>query len=308
MGAPLFLSVILEQKLLRKLMKRIITLLFLFFPFVALIWGIYDSVKNGLDPFYIYMFGAFYMPTSCGITVGHHRYFTHDSFKTSWLVEFFLAVCGTMAIQGRLREWVGNHKDHHWHSDRKGDPHSPHEGFGDNFWGLCKGFLFAQFGWLLSHTPSASVRKLKLSPVAEFVDRTTPVWYALSGILPATIGYLHTLTWEGAWLGFLWGGLIRLFALSHSTWLVNSYCHLFGRRKFDSRDKSTDSFLVALLTNGEGFHNGHHAFPKSALHGIDHRGIDVSYLIIKTMEFFGLVWNVRVPSPMEIEAKRLKKV
>ena len=119
------------------------------------------------------------------------------------------------------------------------------------------------------------------------------------------LGALLTWTWTGALLGFIWGGLVRIFFVHHATWSINSVCHLWGRRPFKSRDHSRNNFLFGVVGLGEGWHNNHHAFPASARHGLRWWELDLSYLVIEALRVVGLAWRVRLPGPRALAAKRL---
>jgi stearoyl-CoA desaturase (delta-9 desaturase) len=137
------------------------------------------------------------------------------------------------------------------------------------------------------------------------IDRVYYVWVILSLAIPTAIGGLATFSWYGALLGLLWGGLARICIGHHITWSVNSVCHMFGRREFRTTDRSTNNLIVGVLAWGEGWHNNHHAFPTSARHGLAWWQLDPSWLLIRLMEKLGLVWDVRLPSPAAMDAKRL---
>ena len=140
--------------------------------------------------------------------------------------------------------------------------------------------------------------------VIVIVSKFFPLWATISLLAPALLGGLITLSWAGALLGFLWGGLARVFLVHHVTWSVNSVCHLWGSKEFRSHDESRNNLIVGILGMGEGWHNTHHAFPTSARHGLSWWQLDVSYWIIRIMSWIGLAWNVKVPSAATIEAKR----
>lgn len=277
----------------------------IFLPPLGFVYGVFEAWKaHGVDLFYLILLFGFYVFTGLGVTIGFHRLFTHSSFKTSNLFRFLFAVLGTMAIQGNVIQWCARHTEHHWKSDKSDDPHSPWK-FGHGFWNLFKGFFHAQFMWLFSAKKpfkGECYRRLSNDAIVKFVDRTTVFWMFLSGAFPATLGYLYDGT-QGAWLGFVWGGLVRVFLLQHVTWSINSYCHIWGIRKFKTNDCSRDSLLFGLLAFGEGFHNGHHAIPSSCRHGFD-TPFDISYQIINLMEKLGLAWGLNRPKPKTIESKR----
>jgi stearoyl-CoA desaturase (delta-9 desaturase) len=219
-------------------------------------------------------------------------------------MEFILAVLGSMAIQGPLLRWVAQHRLHHQRSDMRGDPHSPHL-HGGGFWGLVRGLWHAHLGWIcggdMPHL-NRYIPDLMRSRLLRTVSSLFPLWVLLSMLVPTLIGGLWAGTWTGALLGFIWGGLVRVFCVHHVTWSVNSICHVWGTRPFQCDDQSRNNFVIGVLAFGEGWHNNHHAFPTSARHGLRWWQVDVSYLIIRAMALLGLAWNVKVASPRAMAA------
>jgi stearoyl-CoA desaturase (delta-9 desaturase) len=260
---------------------------------VALAWryGLFGWADLGL------LLGM-YMLAMLGVTVGFHRLFTHRSFETVRPVQFVLGVLGSMTFQGPLLEWVGRHRIHHQHSDRDGDPHSPHAPRRRGFWGRFRAFGHAHIGWAFPAETADLARyapDLRKSHMLRVVSGLFPVWAALGLAIPATIG-LAVGGWWGALTGFLWGGLVRVLLGHHATWAVNSVCHLWGSRPYRSGDESRNNAVVGLLAMGEGWHNNHHAFPTSARHGLCWWQIDLGYYLIRLLERIGLAWKVRLPS------------
>jgi len=137
------------------------------------------------------------------------------------------------------------------------------------------------------------------------MSRLFPLWVVLGLVIPAALGGVLTLSWTGVLLGFIWGGLVRIFLVHHITWSVNSVCHIWGSRPFRSHDHSRNNPIFGVLAFGEGWHNNHHAFPTSARHGLKWWQLDISYLVIRAMAAFGLVSEIRIPTPERIAAKRL---
>ncbi|HUR53025.1 MAG TPA: acyl-CoA desaturase, partial [Gemmataceae bacterium] len=204
-----------------------------------------------------------YVLTALGITVGFHRHFTHKSFETNAVVRFVLAALGSMAIQGSVLRWVAQHRRHHQHSDTPADPHSPHHR-GRGLWGVVRGFYHAHIGWAFQ--PDAAgldryVADLMRHRSVRLASALFPLWIVLGLALPAVLGGVLSGTWAGALLGFLWGGLVRVFLVHHVTWSVNSVCHLWGSRPYPEKDRSRNNLLFGILAMGEGWHNNHHAFP-----------------------------------------------
>jgi stearoyl-CoA desaturase (delta-9 desaturase) len=247
-----------------------------------------------------------YLVTGLGVTVGYHRLFTHKSFGTGRVVTTILAVLGSMAVEGPLLRWVAFHRAHHQHSDGEHDPHSPH-GHGAGVVGVLKGFWNAHTGWILKRSDRALERyagDLRKDPLLRALSRLFPVWIVLGMLIPAVLGGLVTLSWSGALLGFIWGGLVRVLFVHHVTWSVNSVCHLWGTRPFRSRDESRNNAVVGVLALGEGWHNNHHAFPTSARHGLRWWEVDVSWMVIWMLRKTRLAWEVRVPTPERIASRR----
>jgi stearoyl-CoA desaturase (Delta-9 desaturase) len=271
--------------------------------FVA--WQLW-SVALGVSD--LIVFGVMYVSTGLGITVGFHRLFTHRSFKTTPAVRAVLAILGSVAIEGPVISWVSDHRKHHAFSDRYGDPHSPHVDHGHGIKGALKGLGHAHVGWLFIHTQRGRKERyapdLLKDPVVSWVDKTFFVW-AVAGF-PISFG-LGVLIGGSAWTGvtgMLWGGLVRMLVLHHVTYSINSLCHFFGRRPFETDDESRNLAWLAPLSFGEAWHNAHHAFPTSARHGVDRGQIDVSAGVIRVLEKAGLAWDVvRIP-PEKLAAKR----
>jgi stearoyl-CoA desaturase (Delta-9 desaturase) len=266
---------------------------------IALLWGV------AFDWVHLALLGAMYILTGLGITVGYHRLFTHRSFEAPAPVRFALGVLGSMAAQGPVLYWAAVHRCHHRFSDREEDPHSPH-GKGGGAWGVLKGFWHAHMGWLLRPDPPGLTRyvtDLERDRVVRWVSRTCGLWLVLGLVLPGVLGGLLTLSWTGVLLGFLWGGLVRVFLLHHLTWSINSVCHLWGYRTFRTPDQSRNNPVMGLLGLGEGWHNNHHAFPSSARHGLRAWELDTSYLVIRFLEVCRLARAVRIPERERLEAK-----
>lgn len=251
---------------------------------------------------------AMYLLTAIGITIGFHRLLTHRSFQTSKWLEYAFAVLGSMAVQGPVISWVADHRKHHAHTDADGDPHSPHVGHATGVHGVAAGFWHAHAGWLMSNQGRADWRRyapdLYEDPGMRAIARHFIPLVLVSLALPALLGYVVTGTLAGAATGFLWGGLVRIFFVHHVTWSVNSVCHFFGTRRFDTDDRSTNVFWLAIPSLGESWHHNHHAFPRSAVHGLRRREIDLSALIIGALERVGLAQKVVRISP-ERQAERV---
>ena len=285
---------------------RFVNLVAVVLPFVGLILAIALLWDVAFNWTYLVLFFSMYLITAVGITVGYHRYFTHKSFKTPKVVEALLAISGSMAAEGSVLKWASMHRKHHQHSDHEHDPHSPHT-FGGGVLNVLRGFWHAHVGWIFA--PSARdleryVKDLNASPLIRWMSRLFPLWVLLGLAIPAALGGLITLSWSGAGLGLLWGGLVRIFFVHHVTWSINSVCHIWGTRPFRSHDESRNNAILGVLALGEGWHNNHHAFPTSARHGLRWWELDGSYAIIRLMGICGLASDIRVPSRERIEKKR----
>jgi stearoyl-CoA desaturase (Delta-9 desaturase) len=268
---------------------------------IALLWNSLVSARD------LAIAAAMYLLTAVGITVGFHRLLTHRSFQTSKPVEYGFAILGSMAVQGPVISWVADHRKHHAHTDVEGDPHSPHVGHDGGVRGVLAGLWHAHSGWLMSTQGRADwkryARDLYEDRGMRTIGRQFVPLVIVSLALPALAGYLLSGTLAGAATGLLWGGLVRIFFVHHVTWSVNSVCHFLGSRRFDTEDRSTNVFWLALPSLGESWHHNHHAFPRSAVHGLRRWEIDPSALLISAMEKLGLAWNVVRISP-ERQAQR----
>jgi len=251
---------------------------------------------------------ALYLITGFGVTVGFHRYFTHRSFETHRPIRYGLAVAGSLALQGSPIKWVADHRKHHTFTDEEGDPHSPHL-HGPGVKGALSGLYHAHIGWLFETVGQADQRRfardLLDDPGMRAIERAWPALAIGTFVLPFVLGYVVAGSLAGALTALLWGGLVRVFLLHHVTWSINSVCHFFGRRRFESDDHSTNVFWLAPLSFGESWHHNHHAFPRSAFHGLRWWEVDPSALVIRAMERLRLAWNVVRISPEKQREKAL---
>jgi len=260
--------------------RKIVMLVVVVLPFLATLFAIELLWQRAVNWTDLALLVAFNLLAGLGVTVGYHRMLTHRSFQPHPVVKFIFLAFGSMAVEGPALEWAATHIKHHAHSDREGDPHSPVEGF----W-------HAHMGWLFNRSfadPNIYCRNLVKDPIVVFVSRTFIFWVILSLAIPFAIG---------GWTGLLWGGLVRIFLTHHITWSVNSVCHTFGKREFETRDQSRNEWIVGLLGLGEGWHNNHHAFPRSAFHGLHWWQFDLSGYVIWTLERVGLARDVYRVSP-----------
>jgi stearoyl-CoA desaturase (delta-9 desaturase) len=276
-------------------------------PFVATLAAIVLLWNSLVSPADLAIAAAMYLLTAIGITVGFHRLLTHRSFQTSKPIEYVFAVLGSMAVQGPVISWVADHRKHHAHTDEEGDPHSPHVGHGDGVRGVLSGLWHAHSGWLMSTQGRADWKRyapdLYEDRGMRLIGRRFVPLILLSLAIPTLAGYLLSGTLTGAAAGLLWGGLVRIFFVHHITWSVNSVCHFLGSRRFKTDDRSTNVFWLSLPSLGESWHHNHHAFPRSAVHGLKRSELDPSALVIAAMEKLGLAWNV-VRIPPERQAQK----
>lgn len=298
-----------DREHITTLSTRIANLIAVVVPFVGLLAAVFLLWGVAFNWVYLFIMVGMYLVTGLGITVGFHRFFTHKSFDTPRPVAYLLGVFGCMAMQGSIIQWAAVHRSHHQHSDDHNDPHSPVAGRGrwTGVLGVLRGLWHAHAGWLFR--PKADglgryVRDLNKDRLVRSVSRFFPLWVLVGMLVPAALGGLFTMSWMGVLLGFLWGGLVRVFLVHHVTWSVNSVCHIWGSRPFESHDHSRNNALFGVLAMGEGWHNNHHAFPTSARHGLSWWQFDLSYIVIRTMGLVGLASNIRVPALERVEAKR----
>jgi stearoyl-CoA desaturase (Delta-9 desaturase) len=276
-------------------------------PFLATLAAIALLWNSLVSPADLAIAGTMYLLTALGVTVGFHRLLTHRSFQTSKPVEYTFAVLGSLAVQGPVISWVADHRKHHAHTDEEGDPHSPHVGHGEGVRSVMAGLWHAHTGWLLSTQGRADWTRYAPDlyedrGMRRINRRFVPLVFA-SLAIPALAGYLVSGTLAGAATGLLWGGLVRIFFVHHVTWSINSICHYLGSRRFDTDDRSTNVFWLSLPSLGESWHHNHHAFPRSAAHGLKRWELDPSGLLIAAMEKLGIAWNVVRISP-ERQAER----
>lgn len=265
-------------------------------PFVLLGLAAWQTWSDALRWSDLAALAMIYLLTGAGVTVGFHRLLTHRSFATSAALRGVLGALGSAAIEGPVISWVADHRKHHACSDREGDPHSPHVDHGRGWRGTLKGLYHAHLGWLFIHTQRGSKERfapdLIRDPVIGFVDRTFLVWAALGLAVAFGLGVALGDSVSAGLTALLWGGAVRIFLLHHVTYSVNSLCHMFGRQRYATNDESRNLRWLALPTLGEAWHNNHHAFPSSAVHGLGRWEFDPSALLIGALERLGLVWDV----------------
>ena len=290
-----------------KLEKRV-NLAAVVLPFVAFLAAIVLLWNSAVSATDLAILGVMYVVTGLGVTVGFHRLLTHRSFQVSKPLEYTFAVLGSMAVQGPVMSWVADHRKHHAHADEEGDPHSPHVDHDGETPGPLRGLWHAHVGWLFDHTTSAYAEKYSPDLLEDrgmrIIDRLFPLWVTLGLVVPAGIGWLVGGSLTAALTAFFWAGLVRVFMVHHLTFSINSICHFFGRRRFPTDDRSTNVFWLALPTFGEAWHHNHHAFPRSAMHGLRWWEVDIGGLVIRAMKRTGLAWNVVLISPERQEQRK----
>ena len=257
---------------------------------IPLLWNSYVGWSD------IAIMTGVYLATAFGVTIGFHRLLTHRAFETHRPLKYLFAVLGSMAVQGPVIGWVADHRKHHAHADEDGDPHSPHVSHGGGLVGNLKGLYHAHVGWLFEEQGTADAKRFAPELLEDrgmrLINRHFPTLVALSLAIPFGLGYALTGELAGALTGLFWGGFVRIFLVHHITWSINSICHFFGRRRFETDDHSTNVAWLAIPSLGEAWHHNHHAFPRSATHGLRWWEIDPSGIAIRAMKRLGLAWNV----------------
>jgi len=224
----------------------------------------------------------YWMCTGLGISMGYHRLHTHRSYQVPLALEYFFAVCGALTLEGGPIFWVATHRIHHQKSDLPGDPHSPREG---GWW--------AHMGWLLVGASKHNDTPVMAKYAPDLAKDPFYVWLNDYHWIPMVV--LAALLFAMGGVQFvLWGIFLRVVVGLHVTWMVNSVTHMWGSRRFDTRDDSRNNWWLALLSSGEGWHNNHHAHPTSARHGLAWYEFDLTWIQIQVLKFFGIAKSVRV--------------
>ena len=224
----------------------------------------------------------YWMAIGFGIGMGYHRLHTHRSYSVPKWLEYFFAVCGTLTLEGGPIFWVATHRVHHQNSDQHGDPHTPNDG---GFW--------AHMGWIIFGERRHNDTRMMSRYAPDLARDPFYVWLNTYHYVPLVVLGLILLATGGVSL-MLWGVCVRVVVGLHATWLVNSATHMWGNRRFATRDDSRNSWWVALLTFGEGWHNNHHAHPTSARHGLAWYELDITWLQIRLLQLVGIARSVKV--------------
>jgi stearoyl-CoA desaturase (delta-9 desaturase) len=222
-----------------------------------------------------------YVAGSLGIGMGYHRLLTHRGYVTPKPVEYFLALCGALALESGPISWVVTHRIHHAHTEAPGDPHTPRDG---RWW--------SHMGWILTGTAQQFDEQTRRRYAPDLMKDRFHLWLERYHYVPQVVVGLALLA-LGGWPLVLWGVFLRTTLGLHITWLVNSATHLWGRQRFQTGDDSRNSLWVALLTFGEGWHNNHHAHPRSARHGLAWYEFDPNWLGIRALQLVGLAKQVK---------------
>jgi stearoyl-CoA desaturase (delta-9 desaturase) len=276
-------------------------------PFVGLHVAVLAVFWVGMTPVAVWTAVALYAVRMFAITAFYHRYFSHRTFRTSRLLQFIFAVMGASSVQRGPLWWAAHHRVHHAVADTEEDIHSP----------VQHGFLWSHMGWFLSRrhfqTRLDKIRDFARYPELRFLDRFDVVVPALLAIglflLGELLANVRPALGTTGWQMVVWGFVISTVAVYHATFAITSLAHRVGRRRFDTGDGSRNSFLLALLTFGEGWHNNHHFYPSSARQGFYWWELDLTYYLLRLLELAGLVWDVRpVPARvLELAADRVSK-
>jgi stearoyl-CoA desaturase (delta-9 desaturase) len=274
-------------------------------PLVGVILAVILFWNRGIGWLDLGLAFGMYVITGLGLSVGFHRLFSHKSFVPARWLKISLAVAGTMGLEGSVTSWVSQHRRHHTYTDQPGDPHSPVPD-GPGVANQLRGLWHAHAGWLFVPNEVNSERwskDLREDADLRFITDTVLLWTVLSFAIPIAIGWIVTGTIWGALLAGLWAGVVRAAVLHHVTWGTNSLCHTFGTQPFGSKDRSTNFAPLALLSFGDAWHNAHHAFPRSARHGMEVGQIDISAEVIGLFERMGWATRVHRTRPSVVESR-----
>jgi stearoyl-CoA desaturase (delta-9 desaturase) len=280
-------------------------------PFLAFALAMALTWNDVVSPRDLAILALLYVATMLGITVGFHRLLTHGSFQTTRPLAAALAVLGSMAVQGPVISWVADHRRHHAHPDRPGDPHSPHLAAAGGIRGQLAGLWHAHAGWLLSGSGLSDPRRYAPDLLEDrdmrVIDRIFGALVIAGLAVPFALGLGFGGTVRDGLTALLWGGPVRIFLAHHVTWSVNSVCHFAGTRRFDTEDRSTNVAVLALASMGESWHHNHHAFPRSAFHGLRASELDPAGWVIRVMRRLGLAWNVVVIPPERLAERTAQR-
>ena len=251
------------------------------------------AIETGVSAVALLVGGVAYVLRAFGVTAGFHRLLAHGAFKAGRATQFVLALLGSLATQGAPLWWVSHHRNHHRYSDGPRDLHSPRQ----------RGFWYSHMGWMWDkvsfETHGSNVKELHQYPELKALQRLYPPLVVGQGLafygLGALLGHYYPELGTSGPQMLVWGFIISTVALWHATFMVNSVCHVWGKRPYETGDESTNNPLVAALTLGEGWHNNHHKYGYSARHGLEWWQIDPTYLGLRALEAIGLVSDLKLP-------------
>ena len=238
----------------------------------------------------VVMLALYVLAINVGIGMCYHRLLTHRGYQVPKWLEYVMAVCASLALEGGPMFWVSTHRVHHQHSDKEGDPHTPREGgwWAHTGWLLFGNSLHAQSEFLYRYSPDLGRDRFHV-----WLSKFHWIPLTASGVVLFGVGW-HVSGFSGAVGWVLWGAFLRVTIGLHATWLVNSATHMWGSRRFETRDDSRNNWWVALVSGGEGWHNNHHAHPVSARHGLKWYEIDPNFYGIWLLARLGLARKIQV--------------
>ncbi len=248
-------------------------------PFIACHLAVFGAIWSGVTWQSVVVCAVLYFVRMFGVTAGYHRYFSHRTFKTSRPMQFLLALIAESSAQKGALWWAAHHRDHHKYSDTDKDIHSPRQ----------RGFWYAHCGWLFDYTEDTKwdrIKDLSKYPELVFLNR-------VEKLVPTVLGVL--VWWFFGWPGLFIGFFLSTVLLWHGTFVINSLAHVHGTRRYATDDDSRNNPWLALVTLGEGWHNNHHHYQGSARQGFYWWELDITYLALRAMAAFGLVWDLREP-------------
>lgn len=270
-----------KNRLIENAVLVVYFLVIIALPAIATVYGVFLFIQGQVTWIHFLILFIMHGLTGLGITIGFHRMLVHKGFKTFQPIRAILLTLACIALEGPPSTWASIHTKHHAFSDQPEDPHSP----------KFKGFFHAHIGWMftlrfheIDEIKNRYGKRFTNDSLVRFFDRTFLIWPILMAII---------LYFFAGWPGVLWGGWIRMFTFLQSTYCVNSVCHMFGSRDYETSDTSRNNAIVAILTLGEGWHNNHHAFPQSVDHGLKWWQLDISKYVIFILEKLGLIWDVK---------------
>jgi stearoyl-CoA desaturase (Delta-9 desaturase) len=275
--------------------SKALVVVFVLVPLAAFayaLWALWGDQVGWLE---LGLLAGMWTFTGLGISIGFHRMLTHRSIVARAHTRAVALIAGTMSMQGHPADWAATHIRHHAMADREGDPHSPLEGF----W-------HAHFGWLLRDRfvrSGVAHDKIMADPVVAFVQKTWVLWATIGMVIPGLVALAFEPTLASFASGILWGGLVRVFIGHHITWSVNSLGHMIGTRPFANHDRATNSWLLAIFSWGEGWHNNHHAFPRSGYIGLRWYQVDIAKYVLVVLKWVGQVRHIHVPTRAEMQAR-----